>query len=73
MFFFFTRCYSYIGRIVIPQDMSLAPGCISRNGTIMHEFLHALGIYHEQSRADRDDYVIINFNNIEPGNFNFVT
>ena len=61
------RCYSYIGRIVIPQDMSLAPGCISRNGTIMHEFLHALGIYHEQSRGDRDDYVIINFSNIEPG------
>lgn len=32
---------------------------------IMHEVLHSLGIFHEHSRTDRDDYITINFNNIK--------
>ena len=35
-------------------------------GTIQHEFLHALGIFHTQSRWDRDDYVNILRKNIKP-------
>jgi len=47
------------------QGMSLAwPGCWRRRGTIMHEFLHSLGIHHTQNRWDRDEYVHINFRNI---------
>ena len=39
----------------------------------MHEFIHALGLYHEQSRPDRDDYVTILRNNIQPSKFiNFI-
>lgn len=29
-----------------------------------HEMMHALGAYHEQSRADRDDFVIIALENV---------
>merc|ERR1712055_606758 len=47
------------------QGMSLAwPDCWRRRGTIMHEFLHSLGIHHTQNRWDRDEYVHINFRNI---------
>jgi hypothetical protein len=34
---------------------------------IAHEFLHALGVYHEQSRSDRDAFVEIKWDNIQDG------
>merc|ERR1719357_204441 len=39
--------------------------CAYRNGTIEHEFLHALGIWHTQMRWDRDTYVDIIERNIK--------
>jgi len=44
-----------------------ANGCWYKS-TVQHEFLHALGFVHEQSRPDRDDFVTIDFTNIDPGN-----
>ncbi|XP_035284307.1 meprin A subunit beta-like [Anguilla anguilla] len=66
-------CFSYVGnRRVGRQQLSIGTNC-DRIATIEHEFLHALGFWHEQSRADRDDYVNIMWDRISEGrehNFN---
>lgn len=36
------------------------------SSVIAHEILHALGFFHEHSRADRDGFIIVNFSNIRP-------
>lgn len=41
-------------------------GCLS-TGTVIHEFLHALGMSHEHSRPDRDDFVTVLWDNIKDG------
>ena len=59
-------CWSYVGRGYSspgPQTLSLGAGCYSK-GIIIHEILHAIGFYHEQSRPDRDLYVEIFWENI---------
>mmetsp|Transcript_6381 Transcript_6381/g.8519 ORF Transcript_6381/g.8519 Transcript_6381/m.8519 type:complete len:552 (-) Transcript_6381:364-2019(-) len=59
-----SSCSSSIGQRGGVQTLTLARGCRSR-GVVQHEFLHALGFYHEQSRPDRDSFVTINFSNIQ--------
>jgi len=64
-------CSSHVGRTGYEQAVSLANGCLY-TGIVIHEFMHAAGFWHEQSRADRDDHVRINWNNILTGmEFNF--
>jgi N-acetylneuraminic acid mutarotase len=60
-----TGCSSYIGKIGGMQPINLADNCST--GNTMHEITHALGMYHEQSRCDRDSYVQILYANIQAG------
>jgi len=65
-------CSSQVGMFGGRQYVSLQdPGCWYHS-TIVHELLHAVGLWHEQSRYDRDDYLIINLQNVVQGmGFNF--
>jgi len=65
-------CSSSVGRVGRGQQVSLGRGCVYK-GIVQHELMHALGFWHEQSRADRDDNVQILWNNINPSmKFNFM-
>jgi predicted Zn-dependent protease len=55
-------CSSYVGRQGGRQDLGLAEGCLT--GSTIHELGHAIGLWHEQSREDRDAYVTVHYENI---------
>lgn len=57
-------CASYVGKQGGRQDIVI--GSCSR-GSIAHEILHAAGLWHEQSREDRDKFITVNWANIESG------
>lgn len=65
-------CYSYVGKQPNPtQEVSLGRGC-EYTGIAIHELMHAIGYYHEQSRPDRDLFVRIDFDNVQENReFNF--
>uniref|UniRef100_A0A0K0EVR7 Metalloendopeptidase n=1 Tax=Strongyloides venezuelensis TaxID=75913 RepID=A0A0K0EVR7_STRVS len=65
--FFKYGCASIVGKRKNdkPQPIFLDEDCKNHLGAIIHEISHALGMYHEQSRRDRDKYIRIIRKNIE--------
>lgn len=58
-------CWSMVGMQGNQQTISLGPNCST--GNAIHEIGHAVGLWHEQSREDRDLFVTIQWQNIQSG------
>lgn len=58
-----------IGRVGGMQELNLQrgeKGCIYYR-TIVHEFMHAVGFYHQHAATERDHYVDIQWSNVQDG------
>jgi len=56
-------CSAQVGAQTGITQLNLADSCWNYP-TIAHMILHVLGLYHENNRSDRDDYVEINMENL---------
>uniref|UniRef100_A0A1I8P8G4 Metalloendopeptidase n=1 Tax=Stomoxys calcitrans TaxID=35570 RepID=A0A1I8P8G4_STOCA len=68
-----TGCNSMVGYSGGIQRLNLGKdqAHCSKPLIIVHELLHALGFYHEHMATDRDDYIVVNWENIVPGKEQF--
>ncbi len=67
-------CDSFVGKIGGAQSLWLndnTDGAGCSRADIVHELLHTVGLWHEQSRPDRDEYVNVHWENIKTNDFHF--
>src|SRR5262249_54339877 len=57
-------CSSSVGRRGGAPPVVLGPNCTK--GNAIHEIGHTIGLWHEQSRGDRGDFIEIMWDNIDP-------
>lgn len=57
-------CSSHVGMRGGEQNITLGKNCSL--GNAIHEIGHTLGLWHEQSREDRDNFITIVWENIKP-------
>nr|XP_020492740.1 zinc metalloproteinase nas-14-like isoform X4 [Labrus bergylta] len=58
-------CASFVGCRGGAQPLYHSQKCSV--GNLCHEIIHALGLHHEHTRKDRDDYVAVQWDSIMPG------
>lgn len=67
-------CQSAVGRAGGKQYVDIDPSC--GEVAVRHEIGHVIGLWHEQMRQDRDQFVKVNYDNITTGkahNFDIVS
>jgi len=57
-------CYSHVGKMGGKQFVKMYGECV-RLSAMIHELGHVIGFEHEHNRVDRDDFITIQWNNID--------
>lgn len=59
-------CHAQVGRVGGAQKVNLDNVGCAIKATAIHELMHTLGFDHEQNRPDRNAYVIVHRENVQP-------